>query len=243
MGNYKLVLAYEGTNYHGFQRQPHLPTVQGELEEALERVASPTSPLYAAGRTDAGVHAKGQVVNFHGTLRLEPAALPRALNALLPPDIVVVSCQEMEEGFHARRSAQSREYAYYFHVGGSPSPFYRRYTFHVDGELDLRSMEEALQIIIGEHDFASFCRHEEGKSTVRKVMAAGLERRGELLAVRVRANAFAWMMMRMLCGSLLEVGRGKWSPERFRAVMAARDNAGCAPALPPQGLFLEKVTY
>lgn len=243
MGNYKLVLAYEGTNYRGFQKQPHLPTVQGALEEALERVAMLASPLYAAGRTDAGVHAKGQVVNFHGALRLEPAALPRALNALLPPDIVVVSCREVGEDFHARRSARSREYAYYFHVGGPPSPFYRRYSLHVGGELDLRSMADALQAIIGEHDFASFCRHEEGRSTIREVLEAELERRGELLAVRVRANAFAWMMMRMLCGSLLEVGRGKWSPDRFRDVLEARDNAGCAPALPPHGLFLERVVY
>ncbi len=238
-----LTLCYEGTGYKGFQKQPGLPTVQGELEKALERVAERESPLYAAGRTDAGVHARGQVVNFHGTLRVALERMPRALNALLPPDIAVLDCREVEEEFHARRSALAREYAYYFHLGAQPSPFLRRYALHVGRELDEEAMAEALSGILGIHDFASFCRSEEGRSTVREVMEARISRREELLCVRVRANAFAWMMMRMLCGALLEVGRGRRSPEDFMALLDGRDERRAVPALPPHGLFLEKVYY
>jgi len=243
MANFKLVLAYDGTAYKGFQKQPGLPTVQGALEEVLRRVAVRESPLYAAGRTDAGVHARGQVVNFHGRIKTSPERLPRAMNALLPPDIVVLECREVEEGFHARRSAWAREYAYYFLTGGPPSPFTRLYALHVPGTLDEGAMREALQAVIGVHDFASFCRREEGRSTVREVMEAALRREGELLSVRVKANAFAWMMMRMLCGSLLQVGKGRWTPERFLAAVEARDASRSGPALPPHGLFLERIYY
>lgn len=243
MTNYMLTVAYDGTNYKGFQKQPGVPTVQGALEEALDRVAVRESPLYSAGRTDSGVHAKAQVVSFHGTLRVEPDRLPRSLNSLLPPDIVVTACREVEESFHARRSAVAREYAYYFQLGEHPSPFLRRYALHVRGGLDEAGMGEALSFVKGVHDFASFCRREEGKSTVREVYAVEMSRRGELLSVRIRANAFAWMMMRMICGALLEVGRRRWSPEHFRAVLEAGDNRHGAPTLPPYGLFLEKVHY
>ncbi|WP_287154601.1 tRNA pseudouridine(38-40) synthase TruA [Candidatus Solincola tengchongensis] len=243
MGNYMLTVAYEGTEYKGFQRQPGLPTVQGELERALERLAVRESPLYAAGRTDAGVHAKGQVVNFHGTLRVDPERLPRSLNALLPPDIAVLECREADEGFHARRSALAREYAYYFHLAPRPSPFLRRFALHVGRELDLEGMEKALSAILGVHDFAPFCRSEKGRSTVREVLEARIFRRGELLQVRVRANAFAWMMMRMLCGALLEVGKGRWSSEDLRGLLDGKGGPRSVPALPPHGLFLEKVYY
>ena len=243
MANYMLKLAYDGTAYKGFQVQPGLPTVQRTLEEALARVAKRYSPLYAAGRTDAGVHARGQVVNFHAELRVEVARLARALNSLLPDDIAVVSCREVREEFHARRDAVARSYSYYFHTGEHPSPFHRLYALHVGGSLDEKGMGEALRSIVGVHDFASFCRREEGRSTSREVYESEVVRDGELLRVRVKANAFAWMMMRMLCGSLLEVGKGRWSPQRFREVLEAADNSLSGPVLPPHGLFLEEVHY
>jgi tRNA pseudouridine38-40 synthase len=243
MGNYRLVLAYDGTEYHGWQRQPSLPTVQGALEEALAQVASRESPVYAAGRTDAGVHARGQVVNFHGIIKPPAAALPAALNALLPRDVVVRSCEKVAEGFHARRSALSREYRYYIDRGRHPSPFGRRYSLHCPGELDEGAMAEALCAVEGTHDFAAFSRREAGRSRVREVRETEVTAHGHMLTIRVKANAFAWMMMRMLCGSLLEVGRGRWSVERFRRVMEGGDNAASGPALPPRGLFLERVSY
>ncbi len=243
MANYKLILEYDGTDYNGWQRQPGLPTVQGALEEALALLASLESPLYAAGRTDAGVHARGQVVNFHGSIKPTPEGLPTALNSFLPQDVVVQGCEVVEEGFNARRSALAREYKYFIHRGEYPSPFSRRYTLHYDNALDIGAMEAALRMIEGEHDFAAFCRHEEGRSSVREVYETEVQQSGETLSIRVKANAFVWMMMRMLCGSLLEVGRGKWSVERFREVLEGTDNSSSGPALPPRGLFLEKVYY
>jgi tRNA pseudouridine38-40 synthase len=243
MTNYKLILEYDGTDYHGLQRQPGLPTIQGVLEKALEQVASVESPLYAAGRTDAGVHARGQVVNFFGSLKAPPEKFPAAVNAFLPPDIVVRCCEEAGEGFNARSSAVGREYIYYIHLGDYPSPFHRRFTYYYGGDLDGDKMGRALRAVTGVHDFASFCRREEGRPTVREVHEAEVWRWGEILGVRVKANAFAWMMMRMLCGSLLEVGRGKWSVDYFQQALGGKDNSLSGPALPAQGLVLEKVYY
>jgi tRNA pseudouridine38-40 synthase len=243
MANYKLTLQYDGTDYNGWQRQPGLPTVQGAIEEALARVASLESPLYAAGRTDAGVHARGQVVNFHGSIKPSPQGLPAALNAFLPHDIVVQCCEEAEEGFNARRSALAREYCYYIHRGAYPSPFNRRYTLHYPDEIDTGALEDALSVIEGKHDFAAFCRREEGKSSIREVLETEMGSFQDIVVIKVKANSFVWMMMRMLCGSLLEVGRGKWSVEHFREVLEGGDNSACGPALPPRGLFLEKIYY
>jgi tRNA pseudouridine38-40 synthase len=183
------------------------------------------------------------VVNFHGSIKPAPDGLSAALNAFLPHDVVVQGCEVVEEGFNARRSATAREYRYFIHRGEYPSPFSRRYTLHYPDRLDTAAMEEALRTIEGEHDFAAFCRHEEGSSSVREIYETELQQRGETLSIRVKANAFVWMMMRMLCGSLLEVGRGKWSVGRFGEVLEAGDNAASGPALPPRGLFLEKVFY
>ncbi len=243
MANHMLVLEYDGTAFHGFQWQPGLPTIQGALEEALRRVAVLEGPLYAAGRTDAGVHARGQVVSFRARLKVEEERLPSALNSLLPPDIVVREGGEAPDDFHARRSALAREYAYYVQVGGPPSPFMRRYVHHHRGALDEGRMREALRALTGVHDFAAFCRREEGKSTLREVHEAELEAVCGLLRIRVKADAFAWMMMRMLCGALLEVGRGRWDVEGFRKALASGERPHHAPTLPPRGLFLERVYY
>jgi tRNA pseudouridine38-40 synthase len=243
MGNYKLVLEYDGTDYKGFQKQPDLPTVQGILENALEKVVEAESPLYAAGRTDAGVHARGQVVNLTGSLKIPLQRLPRALNSFLPHDVVVRSAEEVEEEFNARRSAVSREYVYYIHKGESPPALFRRYVYHYRGDLDTDAVRDTLDAIIGSHDFASFCRREEIRSTQREIYEAELSSWGDILAIRIKANAFAWMMMRMLAGSLLEVGRGKWAPGYFVEVLEKADNSLSGPALPPHGLVLEKVYY
>jgi len=243
MQNYKLIMEYDGTDYKGWQKQPGLPTIQGTLEEALARVATVESPLYAAGRTDAGVHARGQVASFLGTLKPPPPRFPAAVNSFLPQGIVVKRCEEVDKGFNARKSAVAREYTYYIHFDNPPSPFDRRFAYHHKGKLDEEAMRRALHSVLGIHDFASFCRVEEGRSTVREVFVADIVLGNEVLGIRVKANAFAWMMMRMLCGSLLGVGRGKWSVEHFKEVLEGGDNSLSGPALPPRGLFLETVYY
>jgi tRNA pseudouridine38-40 synthase len=243
MANYKLIVQYDGTDYAGWQKQPGLPTVQGFLEEALARVAALESPLYAAGRTDAGVHARGQVVNFHGSIKPAPERLPAALNSFLPHDIVVQDCEEVAKDFNARRSALAREYEYNILLGGFPSPFDYRFVYRYEWPLQVDEMKAALRLIEGEHDFAAFSRREEGKSSVREVYEAELLQDDNVMVIRVKANAFVWMMMRMLCGSLLEVGRGKWTVGRFEEVLDGGDNTASGPALPPRGLFLQKVYY
>jgi tRNA pseudouridine38-40 synthase len=243
MTNYKITLQYDGTDYHGFQIQPELPTIQLMLHEAVARLGALESPLYAAGRTDAGVHARGQVVSFDARMKPETSKMPSALNALLPADIAVVDCIEADPAFNARHSASAREYVYYFSLEKYRSPFNRRFTYHCGGSLDLESMAAALELVIGVHDFGAFCKKEEGRSTVREVQEVGVFVRGETAAVRVKANAFAWMMMRMLCGSLLQIGKGRWTSDHFRQVLESGDNAGSGPALPPHGLVLERVYY
>ncbi len=236
-------MEYDGTDYHGFQIQPELPTVQLMVQNAIARLGSLQSPLYAAGRTDAGVHARGQVVSFEAAMKPETGRLCAAMNAFMPHDIVVVDCAEVEKDFNARRSARAREYVYYLHLAKYPSPFNRRFTYHCDSALDLEAMAFALEMILGKHDFAAFARREEGRSTVREVQEAGVFLGNDVTAIRIKANAFIWMMMRMLCGSLVEVAKGRWTIERFREALESGDNSTSAAALPPQGLVLEKVYY
>ncbi len=244
VANIKLIIEYDGSEYSGFQKQPDLPTVQGRLEEALRQLVFMESPLYGAGRTDAGVHARGQVVNFKASTRVPVGRLPAALNARLPPDIVVKHSEVVPEGFNARRSAVRREYCYYIINTPHQPALGRKYFYHYPLALDDAAMDRAARGLEGTHDFSSFCRAEEGRSRVREVLEASCARwGGEVVVIRVAANAFAYMMMRMLCGCLLEVGRGRWTVPYLGEVMEARDNALCAPALPPHGLVLESVTY
>ena len=233
--NIRLVVEYDGSGFLGFQKQSRGRTVQGELERAVCALFREPVRVLGAGRTDAGVHARGQVVNFHGAIKPRPERLPAALNAFLPHDIVVMKCEEVAEDFNARRSAVAREYRYFIHRGEFPWPFNRRYAHHYPGYLNEQAMEEALARIRGVHDFAAFARCEEGKTGVREVLEAEMRREEETLQIRVKANAFVWMMMRMLCGSLLEVGRGKWTAEHFAEVLDGRDNSASGPALPPRG--------
>ncbi|OFW68829.1 MAG: hypothetical protein A2V52_08265 [Actinobacteria bacterium RBG_19FT_COMBO_54_7] len=176
-------------------------------------------------------------------MKPEIRRLPSALNAFLPGDIVARDCSEEDDSFNARRSALAREYIYYIHLSRFPSPFNRRFTYHCDSTLDLENMASALEMTVGKRDFAAFARSERGKTTVREVQEAGIFAKGDIVAIQVRANAFIWMMMRMLCGSLLEVGRGKWSIDRFHEALESCDNSNSAAALPPHGLVLEQVHY
>lgn len=244
MPNCKLVIEYDGSRYHGFQAQPNLPTVQGELEKALGFLAILHSPLYAAGRTDAGVHARGQVINFHADLRAPLERMPLALNSLLPADISVVGAEEVPPSFHARRDARSREYRYFLLNRSARPALGRTCLLHYPHPLDRGRLQAACEKVKGVHDFRSFCREPAGRSCVREVLEAEVEGEpGGLMAIRVRANAFAYMMMRMLCSALLEVGRGRWTTDRLVEVMEKRDNSLCPPTLPPNGLVLEKVLY
>ncbi len=256
------LVAYDGTAYHGFQYQVGVPTIQGTLEEALQRFAEPVSRVVGAGRTDAGVHASGQVVAVQVRWRHSLGSLLQAWNAHLPADICVRRVVQVPEGFHPRFSAVARTYRYWIYVDGTPaslsrprrSPLTDRYALFEPGPLDVARMNRAAALLRGQHDFATFGQPTQGDSTVRRVdqaewqvvetnLAPLAPFPGHHLVFTVTANGFLRQMVRTLVGALLEVGRGRWSLEMLEAALQARDRSQAPPPVAPAGLVLERVHY
>ena len=243
--NIRLTVAYDGTNYHGFQRQrPPVTAVQNVLEAKLETVFGDSVELAASGRTDAGVHAYGQVVNFFTDGKIPVERVPLAVNSLLPDDIVVLEAAEAGEDFSARHSARSKTYVYRIQRGRLPNPFTRNYAWHVGFPLDVKAMGEALASLRGTHDFTSF-RASGGApmSPVRTMYRAELAERGDMLEVVLHGNGFLYHMVRNIVGTLVNVGQGRLSPAGFREILEARDRRKASPTAPPQGLYLYSVEY
>jgi tRNA pseudouridine38-40 synthase len=239
----RAVVAYDGSEYSGFQRQANAPSVQAVLEAALAQAAQETVTVLAAGRTDAGVHAAGQVIAFDTAWRHGLNDLQRALNAVLPADVAILEVAEAAPGFHPRYAARSRRYRYTLYNAAVRWPLARRYSLHVTEPLDLAALQQAAQCLIGEHDFAAFGRPPQGESTVRQVLAAEWGGAPPLLTFDITANAFLYRMVRSIVGTLLLVGRGEMSVEEFAAVLAAHDRSRAGPTAPPHGLCLMEVTY
>lgn len=238
----KLVLAYDGTGFSGYARQPGRRTVQGVLEASLERVLRRLPKLSVAGRTDTGVHAEGQVVSFEAGEQ-DPERLRRALNRMLAPEVVVARATPAPAGFDARHGATAREYRYRICTSDIPDPFTARYEWHRPGLGGLTRMRAAARLLEGEHDFASFCRKPQAGGTVRRLERLRLARRGDLLEVGVRADGFLHQMVRSLVGTLVAVGDGRLEPEAMPGVLRARSRAAAGPVAPPHGLTLLRVTY
>lgn len=245
-----MIVAYDGHEFAGFARQPGQRTVQGEIEAALETLARTPLAVTGAGRTDAGVHALGQVLSFdvpEGVL--EPLTLLRSLNALCGPDMAVIEVREAPPGFSARFDAEAREYRYRIVPGPVPPVFLARHAWWVKRTLDLGAMREAASYLIGEHDFRSFCvsASADGKSTVRALELVDLTPETVLgehcLTVRIVGSAFLHSMVRVIVGSLVEVGTGRREPTWFAEVLAACDRAVAGPTAPPHGLTLWHVSY
>jgi len=241
----KLVLAYEGTDFRGWARQPELRTVEGVLSNALQRIVRGEPELSVAGRTDAGVHARGQVVSFPAPEDTDPERLQRAVNSMLAPEVVVLSASPAPDGFDARHSATAREYRYRIDLGPVPDPFTARYVWHRPGELAVAAMRRAARDLAGEHDFASFGRkpEERGASTVRRLQRLTVSRSGDRLEISARATAFLHQMVRSLVGTLVAAGEGKLDPGSIPGILAARDRGRAGPVAPPHGLTLERVVY
>lgn len=245
-----LTVSYDGAPFAGFARQPGLNTVQGRLENALATALRTPVETTGAGRTDAGVHALGQVVSFEATgAEPETPALLRSLNALVGDGIVVTEVRRAAPGFSARHSAVAREYRYRIVPGPVPPLFLKPYAWQVPAALDLRAMRDAAAHLIGEHDFRSFCvaASAEGIQTVRRVECIEIVPEHVLgehaLVIRVVGNAFLHSMVRVLVGTLVEVGRGKRTPAWVAEVLAAKDRGAAGPTVPPEGLTLWHVTY
>lgn len=242
----RLVVEYEGGAYQGWQLQPGGPTVQGVLEQALATVLREPVRARAAGRTDAGVHAKGQVVAAR--VSRAPADLERlrrGLNALTPDDVAIREIALVDDAFDPRRDARSRVYEYRILNAPAPSPFWRRFAWHVMRPLDVPAMEAAARRLEGEHDFAAFraADAEPVRSTVRRVLASRIQRQDTLLVYRIEATAFLKHMVRNIIGTLVEVGLGERAPETIAALIAGRDRTHAGATAPPHGLVLVAVRY
>ncbi len=247
MRNLKLTIAYDGTNYLGWQRQKVGPTIQGVIEETLARLVGHKVKLRAAGRTDAGVHALGQVANFLTTSKMSLPDLHRALNALLPKDIAIVKIEEVPIKFNAQYDARYKTYFYQILNQPVRNPIWRLYSWWVPEKLDLEAMKACLPLFVGQKDFASFRKMgSDIKTTVRTVFRAELKRAvgiAGMLRFEISARGFLRYMVRNIVGALVEVGRGKLSPEELAAIFEAKDRSLAPPPAPPQGLFLKEVVY
>lgn len=256
MRNIKLTLEYDGTGYSGWQSQRGGgPTVQSALEEAVQRLTGRRSRVVGAGRTDAGVHALGQVACFRTASALDVETMGRALNAMLPPDIRVRATSEAPSSFHAQWSARWKSYFYVIANMEQVSPFLDRYLWKVPQRLNLRDMRAAARHLHGRQDFAAFrASGSSAKTSEREIRSLsvaesgsmpflGAELKGRLIRVRVEGSGFLRHMVRNIVGTLVEAGRGKLPPEAVAAIVASRDRRTAGPTAPAKGLFLEKVYY
>ena len=244
MRNIRLDVCYDGTRYSGWQRQTsHDNTIQGKLETALSRILSEPIEISASGRTDTGVHAIGQVVNFHTDAAMDCTELLAQLRRYLPEDIGIYSCREVSPRFHARLNALEKTYRYRVWNSELPCVFERRYVAEMPEKLDVEAMHEAAQLFLGTHDFSAFCANRKmKKSTVRTIKAFSVERVGEEIHFTVTGNGFLHNMVRILVGTLIEVGRGERAVESIPALFGAkREEAGFLA--PGKGLCLMEVKY
>jgi tRNA pseudouridine38-40 synthase len=243
--NIKLIIEYDGTAFHGWQIQPGLKTIQGVIKGQIDQITQGDVNLIGAGRTDAGVHAFGQVANFQTESTIDLLALQRGLNSLLSPDIVIKGIEEVKEDFHARFSARRKTYEYHILNRAFASAFLKAYAWFIPHQLDLAAMEKCGRLLIGSHDFSSFrASGDESRHSIREVIRFEIEsREGDLIVIRIEANAFLREMVRSIVGTLVDVGRGKTSCEEFKEIFEARDRRQAGMTAPAQGLFLEEVEY
>jgi tRNA pseudouridine38-40 synthase len=243
--NIKLTIEYDGGIYHGWQIQPGLRTIQGVVLEQIAQITQQKANLIGAGRTDAGVHALGQVASFKTESTIDLLALQRGLNSLLPSDIVVKAVEEVGEEFHARFSARSKVYQYRILNQPYPSAIWRDYAWFIPHELDLPSMQRCGKLLIGSHDFSSFrASGDESRHSIREVISLEIERRqGNFVVLTIEANAFLRGMVRSIVGTLVEVGRGKTSIAEFQEIFEAQDRRRGGITAPAHGLFLVEVKY
>jgi tRNA pseudouridine38-40 synthase len=240
---YRALVEYDGTDFFGYQIQAQGRTVQGEIEKALKQITQTSIRIDGAGRTDAGVHAKGQVIAFNGVWKHRLEDLHRALNATLPPDIVVSDLQITDAAFHPRFNALSRTYRYAIVNQPWPSVFDRHYAWHVKEALNVSAMQEASRYLIGSFDFASFGKPPQGEVTVRNLTRADWTVDGTRLTFEITANAFLYRMVRTIVGTLLQVGKEQLAAQEVKVIREALDLTRSAPPAPAHGLCLVKVAY
>jgi len=248
MGNFRLTLSYDGTAYSGWQSQPDAVTLQDTLEAAIEKISGEKLRVTASGRTDAGVHAYGQVVNFHTEKDIPPQEWMGGLNHFLPDDMRVINCLVADEGFNARHSARGKVYRYVLLNIAPPSPLMLHRAWQLGYRLDVDAMREAAGTLLGEHDFSSFraagCSANHPVRTLRRLdINDEPDERGTRITFTLEADAFLRHMVRNIVGTLVEVGRGRFAVEDMPAILESRDRTRSGPTAPPQGLYLVEVYY
>ena len=243
--NYRLLLQYDGTKLNGWQKQGNTDnTIQGKLEAILEHMYGEVIELSGSGRTDAGVHALGQVANFHAPVRFSPEEIRNTLNGYLSKDIRVLNVEAVDERFHARLAAKEKTYEYRIDNGEIANVFLRKYTMREEAPLDLSAMRRAAEYFRGTHDFKTFCANKKmKKSTVRTIMSITIEKKEGIVYLRYTGDGFLYNMVRILTGTLIEVGRGKRCPEEMPEILKALDRGAAVFTAPAQGLFLVHVSY
>ncbi len=245
MRNIRMILQYDGTRYQGWQKQVTTAnTIQGKLEELLSRMKGEAVRLHGCGRTDAGVHARCQVANFHTNSNRTEAEILKYVNLYLPDDIRVLSIKEMDGRFHSRLHAKEKTYLYRIHNDAIADVFTRRYTYFFSETLDLDLMRRAAVLLTGTHDYLSFCANRRmKKSTVRTISEIEIKRVGKEIQITYRGNGFLHHMVRIMTGTLLEVGLGQRTPESMTELLASKNRERAGTLVPGQGLTLMEVRY
>lgn len=245
MRNFKIILQYDGTRYQGWQRQVSTEnTIQGKLETLLSKMCETSVEIQGAGRTDAGVHAYGQVANFHIDTDQTPKEIMEYMNSYLPEDISVISCEEVSERFHARLWAKGKIYQYRIWNSDQKPVFNRKYVHQVPGNLDMKAMQQAAALLLGTHDYQSFTSTKRGKkSTVRTVDKIDIVQNGEEIVFTFQGNGFLYHMVRIMMGTLIETGLGIRKPEEIPLILEAKDRSKAGHLIPGNGLTLVKVLY
>lgn len=247
MRNIKLTIEYDGSRYDGWQRlgkNSGQMTIQGKIEEVLKKMTGEDIELDGSGRTDAGVHAYAQVANFHTNTTMKCYEIKHYLNRYLPRDIAVFEVEEVDERFHSRLNVKSKKYIYRIAIGEVPSVFDRKYTYYCFDRLDVAAMKKAAVYLIGRHDFKAFSSIKKtNKSTVREIYDIDIYNDGREIQITVHGSGFLYNMVRIIAGTLIEVGKGERKPEDMKCILDSRDREQAGVTAPAQGLFLLEVEY
>ena len=244
MRNIKIIIEYDGKDYNGWQKQPNKLNIQGEIERAIEEITGEKVDLIASGRTDAGVHALAQVANFKIEKDIPIEKIPYALNSKLKKSIRIKEAKEVDEKFHSRYTCKRKTYKYVIYNSIQGTAIYRNLQYHFPEKLDDIKMNEAVKYLIGEHDFKSFkASGTSSKSSVRTIYDAKVTREGEIVTIELTGNGFLYNMVRIIAGTLVDVGEGKIKPEDVKKILLAKDRLKAGRTLPPTGLYLVNVEY
>lgn len=244
MRNIKLIIEYDGKGFNGWQKQPDKLNIQGEIEKAIEEITGEKVDLTASGRTDAGVHSLGQTANFKTNSNISIEKFAKAINSKLKKSIVIKSAEEVDERFHSRYSVKSKTYRYIINNSENGTAIYRGLEYHISNPLDYKKMNEAIKYFIGEHDFKAFkASGTSSKSSVRKILDGEVRKEGERVIIEITGTGFLYNMVRIISGTLLEVGLGKLEPSDITKIIESKERQNAGKTLPAHGLYLLKVEY